>query len=107
MAATLAFWAVSLLIAAFSLPIAFVLMRRLSGAGAGLAFSLGLVLVGYLYFIFWFSGVLSPVWQRRSPRGTVASSPLFVSPGRALYSQPPSSPSPSSATYSSAPISPR
>jgi len=59
MAATLAFWAVSLLIAAFALPIAFVLMRRLSGAGAGLAFPLGLVLVGYLYFILRVAGVLS------------------------------------------------
>jgi len=54
----LAFWAVSLLLGAFALPPAFVLMRRLSGAGAGFSFPLGLVLLGYGYFILRVIGLL-------------------------------------------------
>ncbi len=47
----IAFWAVAMLVGGLALPIAFVLFRRMPDAGAGLAFPLGLVLVGYGYFI--------------------------------------------------------
>ncbi|MEP6871842.1 MAG: DUF2298 domain-containing protein, partial [Anaerolineaceae bacterium] len=51
MSDVLAFWAVSLIVGALAMPIAFVLLRRLPDAGAGMSFALGLVLVGYAYFI--------------------------------------------------------
>ncbi|MBI2765579.1 MAG: hypothetical protein HYX53_06670 [Chloroflexi bacterium] len=51
MAPVLAFWGASLLIGALALPIAFVLLRRLPDAGAGLSSPLGLVVAGYAYFI--------------------------------------------------------
>ncbi|MEP7214856.1 MAG: DUF2298 domain-containing protein [Anaerolineaceae bacterium] len=51
MSDVLAFWAVSLIVGAVSMPIAFVLLRRLPDAGAGMSFALGLVLTGYGYFI--------------------------------------------------------
>ncbi len=47
----LAFWAVSLIVGALAMPIAFALLRRLPDAGAGMSFALGLVLAGYGYFI--------------------------------------------------------
>lgn len=51
MSDVLAFWFVCLAIGLIALPIAFVLLGRLPDAGAGLAFALGLVLAGYIYFI--------------------------------------------------------
>jgi len=47
----LAFWAVSLLVGLLAMPLAFVLLRRLPDAGAGLSFALGLMFVGYGYFM--------------------------------------------------------
>jgi len=51
MGPVLAFWAVSLLVGVLALPVAFLLLRRLPDAGAGLSFPLGLLLTGYAYFI--------------------------------------------------------
>lgn len=47
----MAFWAVSLLVGLLAMPLAFVLLRRLPDAGAGLSFALGLIVVGYGYFM--------------------------------------------------------
>lgn len=60
MSDVLAFWAVSLLVGALAMPIAFSLLRRLPDAGAGLSFALGLVLTGYAYFILRVAHVLPP-----------------------------------------------
>lgn len=60
MAPVLAFWAVALLLAALALPFAFALMRRLPDAGSGFSFALGLVLVGYGYFMLRVLSVLPP-----------------------------------------------
>ncbi len=54
----IAFWAAAMLVGGLALPIAFVLFRRMPDAGAGLAFPLGLVLVGYGYFILRVADVL-------------------------------------------------
>ena len=51
MSDVLAFWAVSLIVGALAMPIAFTLLRRLPDGGAGLSFALGLVLAGYGYFM--------------------------------------------------------
>ena len=51
MAAVMAFWAVALLIGVLALPFTFALLRRFPDAGAGLAFPLGLVMLGYGYFL--------------------------------------------------------
>lgn len=47
----LAFWFVCLAVGLVALPIAFALLGRFPDAGAGLAFALGMVLTGYIYFI--------------------------------------------------------
>lgn len=60
MSDVLAFWAVSLLAGVLAMPIAFVLLRRLPDAGAGMSFALGLVLAGYGYFILRVVDVLPP-----------------------------------------------
>ncbi len=54
----LAFWAASLLVALAVLPIAFRTFRTFPDGGAGLAFGMGSVLVGYGYFILRTAGVL-------------------------------------------------
>jgi len=46
-----AFWLVALVVAASALPIAFRLFRRFPDGGAGLAFPLGLLFLGYAYFM--------------------------------------------------------
>ncbi len=58
MGPVMAFWAVTLLIAALALPIAFHLFRRFPDAGAGLSFPLGLALVGFGYFTLRVASVL-------------------------------------------------
>ena len=60
MSDVLAFWAACLLLGALAMPIAFVMLRRLPDAGAGMSFALGLVLSGYAYFILRVLGVLPP-----------------------------------------------
>ena len=54
----IAFWLVALLIGACALPIGFATFRRLPDAGAGLALPLGLLLVGYAYFVLRIIGAL-------------------------------------------------
>ena len=54
----LAFWVVGLILAVAVLPIAFWLFRTFPDGGAGLAFGLGSILVGYSYFILRVLGVL-------------------------------------------------
>lgn len=51
MAHVVAFWLVALVVAASALPIAFRLFWRFPDAGAGLAFPLGLLFLGYGYFL--------------------------------------------------------
>src|SRR5512140_1307091 len=51
MTAVMAFWAVALLIGMLGLPFTFALLRRFPDSGAGLALPLGLVMVGYGYFV--------------------------------------------------------
>ncbi|MGI8925301.1 MAG: DUF2298 domain-containing protein, partial [Tepidiformaceae bacterium] len=60
MGAVLAFWAVCLLTAALAFPIAAVILRRFPDAGAGLAFALGLLLLGYGYFTLRVLDILPP-----------------------------------------------
>ncbi len=54
----LAFWAAALVAGILGLPISFAMLRRLPDAGAALAMPFGLVLAGYLYFIFRVVGLL-------------------------------------------------
>ena len=51
MADVLAFWAVLLVVGALALPFAFRLFRRFPDGGAGLAFALGITLLGTGYFL--------------------------------------------------------
>src|SRR3970040_1359630 len=60
MAPVLAFWAVSLLVGALALPVAFLFLRRLPDSGAGMSFALGLVLTGYGYFTLRTASILPP-----------------------------------------------
>lgn len=60
MAPVIAFWAVSLLVGALALPIAFASLRRLPDAGVGLSFPLGLVLAGWAYFTLRTLSILPP-----------------------------------------------
>jgi YYY domain-containing protein len=59
-AGVVGFWAVCLFVGAAALPIAFRFFRRFPDAGGGLAFPLGLVLLGYGYFILRTAQVLPP-----------------------------------------------
>ncbi len=58
MAEALAFWAVAMAIAAFTLPLAFRLFARFPDGGAGLSLALGLMLVAAGYFLLRVIGAL-------------------------------------------------
>ena len=60
MADVLAFWVAAMVIAALALPLAFRLFARFPDAGAGLSFSLGILLVAYGYFLLRVLRVLPP-----------------------------------------------